>query len=85
MLEERDRRVLEDIEQRLAVGDPEFARRMSGDVRLPVIPVLCMTVFLTLPFVALFLGPAAVLITLNVTALLIITLVAIRRIRRRAC
>lgn len=85
MLGERDRRVLEDIEQRLAVEDPEFARRMSGGVHLPMIPVLCVTVFLALPFVALLLGPAVALIVLNATALLVITMVAIRRIRRRTC
>ncbi|SDS35251.1 DUF3040 domain-containing protein [Actinoplanes derwentensis] len=83
MLEERDRRALADIEQRLAVEDPDFVRRMDGAVRLPLIPVLCMTVFLTLPFVALFLGPAAALITVDLTALLVILLLAVRRARRR--
>lgn len=82
MLEERDRRALEDIEQRLTEEDPEFARRMNGTLRLPIIPVLCMTVFLTLPFVALFLGPAAALVIVDVTALSVILLLAVRRARR---
>ncbi len=82
MLDERDRRVLEDIEQRLTEDDPDFVRRMSGSLRLPIIPVLCMTVFLTLPFVALFLGPTAALITVDATALLVLLILAIRRARR---
>ncbi len=84
MLDEQDRRALEDIEQRLATEDPEFARRMNGSIRLPLIPVLCVTVFLTLPFVALFLGPAAALITVDVTALLVLLSLAVRRSRRRS-
>ncbi|GAA1646403.1 DUF3040 domain-containing protein [Actinoplanes couchii] len=83
MLEERDRRALEELEQRLAAEDPEFARRMSGAVRLPVIPVLGMTIFLTCPFVALFLGSAAGLLTVAGTATMTVTLLLVRRARRR--
>jgi hypothetical protein len=69
MLEEKDRRVLADIEQRLCAADPDFARRMRAPDRpFPAVPVLCVAGFLTLPFIGLFLGPRAVLLAINVIA-----------------
>ncbi|WP_189331447.1 DUF3040 domain-containing protein [Actinoplanes ianthinogenes] len=82
MLEERDRRVLADIEQHLSAGDPAFARRMrSGGppaCPFPTVSVLCVGAFLSLPFLGLFLGPRAVLIAINVTAAVIMVVLLCR-------
>ncbi len=81
MLEEKDRRVLADIEQRLCVADPDFARRMRAPDRpFPVVPVLCVTGFLALPFIGLFLGPRAVLAAINVIAA-VVMIVLLYRVR----
>jgi hypothetical protein len=83
MLEERDRRALADIEQRLCAGDPGFARRMrSSPCPFPTLSVLCVAAFLALPFVGLFLGPRAVLIAMNVTAVMVMVVVVSRSLRR---
>ncbi|MFC3990793.1 DUF3040 domain-containing protein [Actinoplanes siamensis] len=72
MLEEKDRRALEDIEQRLCASDPAFARRMgSPSVPFPTVSVLCVLSFMSLPFVGLFLGPRAVLVAINATAVVV--------------
>ena len=81
MLEEKDRRVLADIEQRLCAADPDFARRMRAAPaggRFPTLSVLCVATFLSLPFLGLFLGPRAVLIALNVTAAVVLIVLAWR-------
>ena len=82
MLEEKDRRVLADIEQHLSAGDPAFARRMRADAvpacPFPTVSVLCVGTFLSIPFLALFLGPRAVLILLTVTAVLVMTVLLSR-------
>ena len=85
MLDERDRRALEDIEQRLCSDDPAFARRMSATTigcRFPVVPALCVMLFLALPFVALFLGPKVAMIVVDVTAVTIVVLIACRSLGR---
>ncbi|BCY08304.1 DUF3040 domain-containing protein [Actinoplanes sp. L3-i22] len=85
MLEEKDRRVLADIEERLCAGDPAFARRMrSAPCPFPTLSVLCVVAFLSLPFLGLFLGPGAVLLAINVTAAVVILVLAFRGRRRWA-
>ncbi|GAA4950197.1 DUF3040 domain-containing protein [Actinoplanes utahensis] len=81
MLEERDRRALADIEQRLAAEDPDFVRRMQGDRPIPLIPFLCLAGFLALPFVATFLGPTAALILADVVGVAVVALLAYRHLR----
>lgn len=79
MLEETDRRVLADIEQRLSTADPEFARRMSAaPCPFPTVSVLCVAGFLSLPFLGLFLGPRAPLVAINVTAALVMIVLVVR-------
>ncbi|MFC7534855.1 DUF3040 domain-containing protein [Actinoplanes sp. GCM10030250] len=84
MLDEKDRRALADIEQRLRADDPAFARRMNATTvrgSFPAIAVLCATVFLALPFVALFLGPKAALILIDLAAVAVVVILACRNIR----
>ncbi len=86
MLEEKDRRELADIEQRLCAADPAFARRMSSTslpCPFPTVSVLCVGAFLALPFVGLFLGPVAALVAVNVAAALVTTILVARRRRAR--
>ncbi|MEV6301910.1 DUF3040 domain-containing protein [Actinoplanes sp. NPDC051861] len=86
MLDERDRRALEDIEQRLCSDDPEFARRMSATTipcRFPVVPALCVMLFLALPFVALFLGPRVALVLADIIAVTVVVLLAYRSLGTR--
>ncbi|WP_436535118.1 DUF3040 domain-containing protein [Actinoplanes sp. HUAS TT8] len=81
MLEEKDRRVLADIEERLCAADPAFVSRMrSPDCPFPTVSVVCVAGFLTLPFLGLFLGPRAALVAINVTAA-VVMLVLLRRVR----
>ncbi|MEU8240865.1 DUF3040 domain-containing protein [Actinoplanes missouriensis] len=85
MLEEKDRRALAEIEQRLAAGDPAFAARMTARPAtpgrpFPVLSVLGVVVFLTMPFVGLFLGPTAALIVADLAA---VTAVAVLVMRHR--
>ncbi|WP_160165911.1 DUF3040 domain-containing protein [Actinoplanes sp. OR16] len=83
MLEEKDRRALEDIEQRLAAGDPAFVRRMSEPPRrpFPTLSVLCVAVFLVMPFVGLFLGPTAALIVADLAAVTVVVVLVLRHRR----
>lgn len=84
MLEEKDRRVLADIEQRLCSADPAFARRMrSPDSPFPTVFVLCVATFLSLPFLGLFLGPRAVLLAINVTAAVVMIILVFRGLGER--
>ncbi|GID65516.1 hypothetical protein Acy02nite_33970 [Actinoplanes cyaneus] len=79
MLDERDRRVLADIEQRLSAADPAFARRMRApDCPFPAVPVLAAGAFLALPFLGLFLGPRAVLVAINVMAVAVMIVLVFR-------
>jgi hypothetical protein len=81
MLEEKDRRVLAEIEQHLCAGDPAFARRMrcgAPACGFPALSVLCVAAFLTLPFLALFLGPRAVLLAINFTAAAVMITLLVR-------
>ena len=85
MLEEKDRRVLADIERRLCATDPAFARRMrsgAAGCSFPTVSVVCVLVFLALPFVGLFLGPRAALIAIDVTTIVVMTIMAVRFSRR---
>ncbi|GIE91419.1 DUF3040 domain-containing protein [Actinoplanes regularis] len=84
MLEEKDRRELAEIEQRLCAADPDFARRMSSTSMpcpFPTVSVLCVGAFLALPFVGLFLGPVAALVALNGTVALVAGILVNRRRR----
>ncbi|MEU4688923.1 DUF3040 domain-containing protein [Actinoplanes sp. NPDC023714] len=83
MLEEKDRRALEDIEQRLAAGDPAFVRRMSEPPRrpFPFLTVLCVAVFLVMPFIGLFLGPTAALIVADLAAVTVVVVLVLRHRR----
>jgi hypothetical protein len=86
MLEEKDRRALEEIEQRLSAGDPAFARRMSEPPgrRFPGLSVLCVLVFLAMPFVGLFFGPAAALIIADLAAVTVVVVLVLRHRRDRS-
>ena len=81
MLNEREARALDDIEQRLRTSDPAFARRMTARP-FPAVSVLCVAVFLALPFVALLRGPRAALVTADVAAI-VVTVILIRRQMRK--
>ncbi|WP_433832164.1 DUF3040 domain-containing protein [Actinoplanes sp. CA-015351] len=86
MLEEKDRRALAEIEQRLVTGDPAFARRMRArraprDRPFPIVPLLLVTVFLALPFVGLFLGPTAALIVADLAAVTVVVVLVLRHRR----
>jgi hypothetical protein len=83
MLEEKDRRALEEIEQRLAAGDPAFARRMNEIPTrpFPALSVLCVLVFLSMPFVGLFFGPTAALIIADLAAVTVVVVLVLRHRR----
>ena len=82
MLEEKDRRALEAMERSLRAEDPAFVARMDARRPFPSIPVLCASVFLMLPFVALFLGPTAALILADVAAVAVVAILIARQRRR---
>ena len=85
MLEEKDRRALDAMEQHLRAADPAFVARMTAGPAgrpFPTIAVLCAVVFLSLPFVGLFLGPTAALVTADVAAIAVVVILA-RRHRRQ--
>ncbi|BAL89134.1 hypothetical protein AMIS_39140 [Actinoplanes missouriensis 431] len=86
MLEEKDRRALAEIEQHLAAGDPAFAARMTAPPAtpgrpFPILSVLGVVVFLTMPFVGLFLGPTAALIVADLAAVTAVVVLVLRHRR----
>lgn len=71
MLGDQDRHALEDIERGLAVDDPGFAARMSGggeERPLPVILLLSMVLYVTMPIAVLLFGRTGAVVTLVVFA-----------------
>jgi len=83
MLGDQDRHALEDIERGLALEDPGFADRMRGDAeerRLPVILLLSMMLYVTMPIAVLLFGRAGAVVTLVAFAAAVL-LALIRRHR----
>jgi hypothetical protein len=69
MLDDRDRRVCQQIEDRLAADDPAFASRMraAGPPRLsPAALALCAIWYIVTPILALLAGRTAALVWLAV-------------------
>ncbi|WP_328468294.1 DUF3040 domain-containing protein [Actinoplanes sp. NBC_00393] len=84
MLNESEARAIDEIEQRLRATDPAFAQRMATGPAprpFPAVPVLCVTVFLSLPFIALLCGPRAALATADVAAVTVVIILARRHHR----
>ncbi|MEU4426388.1 DUF3040 domain-containing protein [Actinoplanes sp. NPDC024001] len=84
MLNEREARAIEEIEQRLRRSDPAFAQRMSawpGGRPFPTVAVLCVATFLVLPFIALLGGPHAALVTADVVAITVVIVLVRRHLR----
>ena len=84
MLEERDRRALDAMEQQLRAADPAFVARMDAGRPgrpFPAVSAVCAAAFLSMPFVALFLGPTAALVMADVAAVAVV-MILIRRRRR---
>jgi hypothetical protein len=81
MLSDRDRHALRDIERGLAGDDPGFAARMGGPAAerpLPMILLLSMLLYVTLPLVVFFFGHIGAELTLLVFTLAVL-LVLVRR------
>ena len=75
MLGDQDRHALEDIERGLATEDPGFAARMSGpgdEHPLPVILLLSMVLYVTMPIAVLLFGRTGAVVTLGVFAVAVL-------------
>jgi Flp pilus assembly protein TadB len=83
-VDERSRRVLRDIERDLRREDPAFAARMSGDrPRFPTLSALCASLYIVVPLVSLLFGMLAVVITVDAAAVVIGTILILRRRQHR--
>ena len=85
MLDERERRVLAEIERGLSRKDPAFAIRMraTGEDRpAPTVLALCISLYVALPMVMLLFGWVAAVVTLDAFAVVIAVVLARRRSRR---
>ncbi|GLY06772.1 MULTISPECIES: DUF3040 domain-containing protein [Actinoplanes] len=86
MLDDRDRRILDDLEQQLAVADPEFAARMSAPAAeqpFPAVAGLCALLFICAPLVMLLFGWPGVIIAVDVFAAAVAVVLIHRRRKRR--
>ena len=86
MLGDQDRHALEDIERGLATDDPAFAARMSGAVEereLPVILLLSMVLYVTMPIAVLLFGRTGAVLTLLGFALAVLAALTHRHCRAR--
>jgi hypothetical protein len=70
MLDEQERRTLQEIERGLSRQDPSFAARMreGEERRFPTVLALSVSLFILLPTVALLFGWVAAVVTLDVFA-----------------
>jgi hypothetical protein len=85
MLDERDRRVLAEIERGLSRQDPAFAARMHAEREerhAPTVLALCASLYISLPMVMLLFGWVAAVMTLEAFAVAIAVVLARRRSRR---
>jgi hypothetical protein len=64
MLNDDDRRLLADLEQRVRLGDPEFAARTAAP-RFPTLSVLGAALFVLVPPVFLLFGRPGLLVTVH--------------------
>ncbi|MEV6302810.1 DUF3040 domain-containing protein [Actinoplanes sp. NPDC051861] len=86
MLDDKERRILADLERQLTAGDPGFAARMGGTESprpFPTITVLLVLLFLAFPFVMLLSGWFGMVIALDVFALAVAGVLISRRRRSR--
>ena len=87
MLDERDRRVLAEIERGLSRQDPGLAalmRAQGEDRPTPTDLALCVCLYVSLPMMMLLFGWIAALVTFDVFAVAIAVVLVRRRLRRTA-
>ncbi|WP_433719134.1 DUF3040 domain-containing protein [Actinoplanes sp. CA-051413] len=85
MLDDRERRVLAEIERGLSRQDAAFASRMrtAGEDRpAPTVLALCISLYISLPMVMLLFGWVAAVFTLEAFAVVIAVVLARRRSSR---
>jgi len=85
MLDEQERRALEQIEQGLSRQDPAFAARMGrpgDDRRFPTILALCVSLYIALPMATMLFGWVAAVITFDVFAVILAVVLARRDVGR---
>jgi Flp pilus assembly protein TadB len=84
-VDEQARQALHDIERNLVREDPVFAARMRAEARetprFPTVSALCASLYILIPIVMILFGSPGVVVTVDVFAIAIGT-VLIRRHRR---
>lgn len=85
MLNDDDRQVIAELEQRVLLSDPEFAARMAtgpAEVRFPAVAVLCASLFILVPPVMLLFGWPGLLIVVDLFVAALVVVLLRRRPRR---
>jgi hypothetical protein len=83
MLNDHDRRALEEIERHLVLEDPALEDRLAGDARpFPAVLVLCAVFYILAPISKLLFGWAGLEVTAAVFVIAVTTVVILRRSRR---
>ena len=86
MLDERERRVLAEIERGLSRQDPSFAavmRAQGEDRPFPTVLALCIGLYVSLPMMMLLFGWIAALITFDAFAVAVAVVLVRRSLRQR--
>ena len=85
MLDDREQRILADLERGLVADDPDLAARMAGvaDRPFPTIAALCALLFIAFPLVMLLYGWPGMGATLGTFAVTVAAVLIRRRTRRR--